>query len=91
VRFTVQRTAGGRRQNGRCVAPSRKNRHRKRCQRVLKLGSFTVHGAAGANSFHFTGRVNGHRLAPKGYTLVAVASANSKTGKRASVHFTVRR
>jgi hypothetical protein len=58
---------------------------------VLKLGSFTVHGAAGANSFHFTGRVNGHRLAPKGYTLVAVASANSKTGKRASVHFTVRR
>ncbi len=91
VRFTVQRTVTGRRQNGKCVAPSHKNSHNKHCPRVVNLGSFTVNGVAGANSFHFTGRIDGHRLGPNGYTLVAVASANGKTSKQASVPFSVHR
>jgi DNA-binding beta-propeller fold protein YncE len=92
VRFTVQQTVSGRRRSdGKCVAPSPENRHNKHCLRVLDLGSFTVNGVAGADSFHFTGRVNGHKLAPNGYTLVAVASANGKTSKKASVHFSIHR
>ena len=89
VRFTVQRTVTGRRQNGKCLATTHKNRHHSHCQRVIKFGSFTVNGVAGANSFHFTGRVSGHRLGSGGYTLVAVPSAGGKTGKQASVHFSI--
>jgi hypothetical protein len=58
---------------------------------VLTFGSFRVTGSAGANSFHFTGRLNGHKLGSGGYTLLAVPSVNRTTGKQASVHFSIHR
>lgn len=44
------------------------------CSRTAALpGGFTWHGRAGSNSFHFTGRLNGHALGHGTYVLVAGA------------------
>jgi hypothetical protein len=75
VRFTVERVRPGRRVGRRCVAPTRRNRRRPRCTRYPVLrGSFTHGGRTGANSFRFTGRLAGRRLALGRHRLVAVAT-----------------
>jgi hypothetical protein len=70
---------------------TRNNRHAAHCQRVVTFGSFSASGGAGANRFHFSGRVDGRKLASDGYTLVAVPSANHLNGKQATVQFTIHR
>ena len=80
VSFVVSHSVAGRRQkvNGgtRCVAPTRRNAHAGTCVRVLTVGSFTQAGAAGANSFRFSGRINGARLpVGSGYALIATPAA----------------
>jgi hypothetical protein len=72
VRFTVEKPRPGRRVGRRCVVPTRANRTRPRCIRHVTVGGFTHTGRAGANSFRFTGRVGGRKLAPGTYRLVAV-------------------
>jgi len=75
VGFRVQRAAGGRRVNGRCVKPTRRNATRKRCTRYVTMsGSFTHRGKAGSNRFKFRGRLAGRALRPKLYRLRAVAT-----------------
>jgi hypothetical protein len=58
-----------------CLA--KRPRHRKgkqrRCTRYIKLGSFTHPDTAGANHFHFTGRVKGRPLRVGSYRLQAIA------------------
>jgi hypothetical protein len=90
VNFVVSHAVAGRRQkvNGktRCVAPTRRNAHAGTCARVLTVGSFTQAGAAGANSFRFSGRINGARLpVGTGYALSATPSG----GKPLSVKFRI--
>ncbi len=80
VSFVVSHSVAGRRQkvNGgtRCVAPTRRNDHAGTCVRILTVGSFTQAGAAGANSFRFSGRINGARLpVGSGYALTATPAA----------------
>jgi sugar lactone lactonase YvrE len=82
VTFVVTRPVDGRRQrhNGRtlCVAPTHKNQHAGHCVRVVTVGSFTVPGAAGANSFRFSGRINGARLpGGRGYALTATPAGGA--------------
>jgi hypothetical protein len=94
VRFTVtQRVKGRKVKRGKkavCVKPTRKNRKRKRCTRVVTLkGSFSRAGVAGTNSFHFTGRLNGRKLKLGRYRLVATPSAGGRKGKRTSVGFRI--
>jgi Ca2+-binding RTX toxin-like protein len=73
--FRVQRARPGRRVGGRCVAPTRANRNRKRCTRWVRVrGSFSQAGQAGSNTFRFTGRVGGRRLRLGRYRLVLVAT-----------------
>ncbi len=88
--FTLQRRTTGRRVNGRCVAPRRSNRTRRRCSRYVNVsGSFSRAGAAGANSFKFTGRLRGRKLSPGTYKVTAVASnANGKSSSRTTT-FTI--
>jgi hypothetical protein len=76
VRFTVQQPRHG-----------RKGKHGKRF--VTLKGSFTLAGRAGTNTFHFTGRLNGKRLAPGKYKLVATPKANGEIGKKATAGFTI--
>jgi hypothetical protein len=76
VRFTVQQARHG-----------GKGKHGKRF--VTLKGSFTLAGRAGTNTFHFTGRLNGKRLAPGKYRLVATPKANGEIGKKATAGFTI--
>jgi hypothetical protein len=94
VRFTVTRRARGRKaRRGKktvCARPNKKNRKRKRCTRVVTLkGSFSRNGVAGTNSFHFTGRLNGRKLKPGRYRLVATPTAAGKKGKPTSRQFRI--
>ncbi|MCA1679393.1 MAG: hypothetical protein LC777_10810 [Actinobacteria bacterium] len=75
VTFTVEKAAAGRKVKGKCVKPTRSNRKKKRCTRYLKLkGSFVRVGLQGKNSFKFTGRLRGARLALGSYRLLATAT-----------------
>jgi DNA-binding beta-propeller fold protein YncE len=79
VRFTVERKTTGRRVRGRCVAPKRSNRKRKRCTRYKAVrGSFTVQGRAGANSFVFRGRIGRRSLKSGSYRLTGKATDPAK-------------
>lgn len=73
--FLVLAHVPGERRGKSCVAATRKKRgHRKArpCGTAYrKLGSFTHRDVAGANSFHFTGRLRGRKLAPGSYRLQA--------------------
>jgi hypothetical protein len=82
VRFTVEKSSPGRRVGGRCVKQTRANRRKHKCTRFTAVrGSFTHTGKAGANSFHFTGRLNARKLAPASYRLTATPLADdSRTG-----------
>jgi hypothetical protein len=72
--FRVEVARPGKRLGRSCVRPTRRNRGRRGCRRyVLLAGRFTRAGVAGANSFRFTGRFNGRRLAPGRYRLVIAA------------------
>jgi hypothetical protein len=90
VRFTVQRRNDGRKvKHGKktsCDRSTKRNRANKTCTRHVTLkGSFTRAGLAGTNRFRFTGRLNGKRLAPGRYLLVATATK----GRSATANFRV--
>jgi hypothetical protein len=94
VRFTItQRVKGRQVKHGKrtvCAKPKHNNGKRKRCTRVVTLkGSFSRIGVAGKNSFHFTGRLNGTKLKPGRYRLVATPTAGGKTGKPTSSGFRI--
>jgi hypothetical protein len=72
VRFTVRRRSSGRRVGKRCVKPTSKNRSKHKCVRLTTVrGGFTQAGKAGANAFHFSGRLGGKTLPPADYLLFA--------------------
>jgi hypothetical protein len=94
VLFTVQQRLPGRREGHgkkpRCAPLGKTKRTAHRCTRTVTLpGSFTQAGASGANSLHFSGRLNGHKLRPGAYTLVATPSANGKSGRAISTTFRI--
>jgi hypothetical protein len=94
VGFTVTRRARGRKaKRGKkriCVKPTRTNRTKKKCIRVVTLkGGFLRAGIAGTNRFHFTGRLNGRKLKPGRYRLVATPTAAGHEGKPASSAFRI--
>lgn len=75
VRFTIDRSASGRKVKSKCVKPSPRNRNRPRCKRwVAVKGSFTVAGRTGANRIELRGRIGGRTLKPGSYRLVARAT-----------------
>jgi CSLREA domain-containing protein len=53
------------------------------------VGTFTHRDRAGADSFHFSGRLNGRALSPGRYWLEATARAHRQTGATAKVRFRV--
>jgi hypothetical protein len=91
VKFTVDRSAAGRKANGKCRRPTKKNGGRKRCTRHLAVkGSFSRNGVAGANTFHWNGRVGGKRLKPGSYRLTATIGSGL-TSKLRRASFKVKR
>jgi hypothetical protein len=81
VKFTVERRGAGRKVKGKCRKRTRANAARKRCDLRLK-GGFTQQGAAGTNSFQFTGRLRNRKLAPGRYNLVAKPTASGAKAQR---------
>ncbi len=88
--FTITAAIPGVRSGKRCVKFS--GRHKtgqKRCTLLVVKGHFTHSDMAGANTFHFTGRVGGKRLSPRYYTLSAQPVLDGKVGMSVTAHFTI--
>jgi hypothetical protein len=70
--FTEQ--LAGRRVAGRCVAPSRANRHAATCRRTVSVGTIGRAGHSGLNRISFKGTLaGGRKLAPGRYTVTIMA------------------
>lgn len=91
LRFTVRRSAAGRRVKGKCAAPRRANRRRSRCTRLVKVGGTVSRNvAAGAVKVRFTGRSGGKALKPGRYTLAILAvDGAGNTSRQATLKFTI--
>jgi hypothetical protein len=87
--FTVQHLVEGRRQGRSCVKPTKHNRSRGRCIRVITIGGFTHADAAGPNRFRFTGRVDGRKLSLGSYRLRAIPRNAAGNGPAVYVPFRV--
>jgi hypothetical protein len=73
VTFTIEQQALGTKHRGKCL-PQRTvatRSHSHSCVLEHSLGSFTRPSAQGANSFHFTGRIDNRKLPPGKYALLA--------------------
>jgi uncharacterized protein DUF4394 len=82
VRFTVEQVTKGRRVGGRCVKKTRANHSKRPCPLPKpRKGGFTHSGSAGANSFKFTGRLNGKALSPGSYNLVGTVGASVRRAR----------
>ena len=93
VRFAIQRASSGRRSGARCVKPTRANRRARRCTRYRTVpGSFRHRGAAGANTFNFSGRLGNQTLSAGRYRLQAIATdAAANTSAPARARFSITR
>jgi len=84
VRLTFERRARGRKSGRKCVAPRPRNRGARGCVRWLKVrGQIERAAIEGPNSFRFTGRLAGRKLAPGSYRAVSVATDSA--GNRSAV------
>ena len=77
VKLTFKRALPGRRVSGKCRKPSRRNRGRKRCTRLVavKGAAITRPVAAGARKIRFSGRISRRKsLKPGAYELTLSAT-----------------
>jgi hypothetical protein len=83
VRFAFAQLLPGRSVNGKCVAPTARNRRRKACTRSVSAGSLSSSAGAGRRSLFFQGRLTRTRkLKPGTYTLTITAT--NAAGQRAT-------
>jgi hypothetical protein len=61
----------------------------KRCTRTVALGSFVHDDTAGADQFHFSGRIAGHPLPPSSYLLALTPHANGHAGPTVRIAFKI--
>ncbi len=90
--FTVLRARPGFRVGKRCQAnrPRRHTGKLRPCTRYVNVGGFTHADVAGANSFHFTGRVNSAPLPVGGYRLQARArNGTGQTSRTVTAGFRI--
>jgi hypothetical protein len=83
VRVTVERRRRGRRMGGRCVAPTRRLRHRRHCVRVVPARPrLTLLGRVGRNTARIVTRRGPRLLAPGRYRLRLVATDAARNRSR---------
>jgi hypothetical protein len=87
--FTVLREEAGRRRGKSCRKPSKSNKHGKRCALYTPVGTFSHSDVAGVNTLHFSGRLNGRKLAKGRYRLSAVAHNAAGNGPAATSEFKI--
>ncbi len=90
VKIVISQAGSGRRQGKRCVAPTRKLRHARRCARIFVKGTLTRTSHQGSNRVAFSGRIGSRKLAPGRYqaTLTATDAAKN-TSKPQTIAFTI--
>jgi hypothetical protein len=77
VDFSLERGVKGRRVGGKCHKATAANREKRRCPLFKPVkGGFTQAGAAGQNSFTFSGRLNNRALRPGPYRLLGSAGGS---------------
>ena len=81
VSFEFTRKLAGRRVKGRCVAQTRRNRHRRACRRTIPQGVLAVAGHNGANKVAFQGRLSASKKLPPGQYTLAITATDS-AGRR---------
>jgi Glucodextranase, domain B len=75
VQLAFTQPVSGRKVAGRCVAPSPRNRHGRRCTRTLTAGTLPLSGHAGVNTVRFAGRLSrSKRLKPGRHTVLITAT-----------------
>jgi len=75
VRLAFTQSVRGRKVNGKCVAQTRRNKHKRSCARKVARGSISFAGHSGVNAVHFEGRISRTKtLKPAKYTLVITAT-----------------
>ena len=91
VTLTFTRLLPGRSvSRGKCVAQTRNNRHKPRCQRTVKAGSLHLTAHAGMDKLHFFGRLSPtKRLAPGRYTVTIIATNTAGRSKPQRLTFTI--
>jgi hypothetical protein len=84
VSINIARAQPGKRSGKRCVKPTKKLSHAKRCQRLVSRGTLHRTLVAGKRSVRFTGRIGNKKLAPGRYvaTITAADKAGHKSRKK---------
>lgn len=73
--LTFARAEPGRKVGRHCVAPTRRNRHRRHCTRQVLAGTISMNAPAGLNRVQFDGRLSRHKtLRPGRHTLTITAT-----------------
>jgi hypothetical protein len=90
VRIGIERPLPGVRVGRRCVAPSRRSRGHRRCQRVVViLPMLTRTARAGPNAVRFSGRIGRRALPPGRYRARLTATAAGRSGAPRRIAFRV--
>jgi CSLREA domain-containing protein len=91
VSFTFAHTAPGRKVNGKCVAQTKRNRHRHACKRAATAGAIVFTAHPGLNHVAFQGRLSpSKKLKPGTYTLtVAAANSAGQSAQPQTLNFTI--
>jgi hypothetical protein len=91
VRLTVLRALPGRAlPGGRCATPTHADHRGARCTRYVSVpGNFELSGNAGYNHFRFTGRLDGRKLPPGRYELVASPEKGTNSSRSVAAPFQI--
>jgi hypothetical protein len=91
VTLTFKRISPGRRVRHRCVARTRHNVHRPRCNRIAMRGTLSLASAeAGTNTIAFAGRINAAtKLRPGSYSVTILAANAGGSSAPRLLRFTI--
>jgi hypothetical protein len=80
----------GRNANGKCVAQTRRNRHKPSCMRTVPAGTLAFSGHPGFDKVLFQGRLSASKkLKPGSYTVTITASASGGSSTPQTLSFTI--
>ena len=83
VKIVIAQRRAGRRKHKKCVGPTRKLRHARKCTRLTTRGTLTRTSHQGANSVAFTGRIGSTALTPGSYQATLTATDAAQNTSRA--------
>jgi hypothetical protein len=91
VSFAFTQQLGGRKVKGRCVAQTKKNRHKPSCRRTVTQGTLSFAGHTGLNRVVFQGRISpSKRLGLGAYTLqITATNSVGEPSSPRSLNFTI--